>query len=319
MPHDMFDLHIWPPIAVYPRCGEQSKHALYCAGRQRTVCRITNTKNEIYDDPKDDPLNPQSEYIEVENIPVFDPEKGDLSQRVSRTFLDELGNEEISVEETGYWFTEPPGGWESYNRTMKRAIPTEANFANPEHQDKSNRFQLQELQENEVLVGIVTDIWLYHGAQVDLMCEFDGLIPITAEEWRDVEDKLLPGDEVKIRVHKLRQPGLYRWPIQLEILDPEIAPFITSPHDWSCPCNLGWAFDQGWDLQQVSAAINRPYTQAKYFLERDHSDAMEEIKHAYGWDEPDVDGHEEDWLTRELDDATLHQIQDIATSSLMGM
>lgn len=78
------------------------------------------------------------------------------------------------------------------------------------------------------------------------------LIPITAEEWRDVEDKLLPGDEVKIRVHKLRQPGLYRWPIQLEILDPEIAPFITSPHDWSCPCNLGWAFDQGWDLQQVS-------------------------------------------------------------------
>lgn len=249
MPHDMFDLHIWPPIAVYPRCGEQSKHALYCAGRQRTVCRITNTKNEIYDDPKDDPLNPQSEYIEVENIPVFDPEKGDLSQRVSRTFLDELGNEEISVEETGYWFTEPPGrrpkyircciaiqplpctqpvmqsndctnavccsgrlhahllvrlrptvqrqpaavlflpacllvdcncclahagGWESYNRTMKRAIPTEANFANPEHQDKSNRFQLQELQENEVLVGIVTDIWLYHGAQVDLMCEFDG-------------------------------------------------------------------------------------------------------------------------------------------------
>lgn len=70
---------------------------------------------------------------------------------------------------------------------------------------------------------------------------------------------------------------------------------------------------------QVSAAINRPYTQAKYFLERDHSDAMEEIKHAYGWDEPDVDGHEEDWLTRELDDATLHQIQDIATSSLMGM
>ena len=36
------------------------------------------------------------------------------------------------------------------------------------------RLLLGELEAGDVLVGIVSDVWLYHGAQVDVMCEYDG-------------------------------------------------------------------------------------------------------------------------------------------------
>ena len=47
--------------------------------------------------------------MDVEDSPVWDPDKGDLSQRVSSTFLQELRSNEISLEQTAYWFSTPPG------------------------------------------------------------------------------------------------------------------------------------------------------------------------------------------------------------------
>ena len=41
---------------------------------------------------------------------VYDPEKGSLSQRVEKTFVEAIFSDEINVDDTNYWFTEPEGG-----------------------------------------------------------------------------------------------------------------------------------------------------------------------------------------------------------------
>lgn len=49
-----------------------------------------------------------------------------------------------------------------------------------------------------------------------------------------------------------------RFPIQLELLEPaEAIPFITKPQDYQPAANVGWCYDQGWDIKKVrgSAAI----------------------------------------------------------------
>ncbi len=89
------------------------------------------------------------------------------------------------------------------------------------------------------------------------------LIPIGHEEWPDVNDELLPGVEVTVRVKAIRQLGLYRWPVQLELVDEVLAPLITRPDEWDAPINLEWAFDQGWTMEQIMEATGRTYTSAK--------------------------------------------------------
>ena len=40
---------------------------------------------------------------------MFKPEMGPLEKRVNTTWLDGLFEGEVDLEETDYWFTEPPG------------------------------------------------------------------------------------------------------------------------------------------------------------------------------------------------------------------
>jgi hypothetical protein len=87
--------------ATLPPRAHNNNGAL--AGRRR----VTNTKQELYDAEHPDPNT--VEYMDVEDSPVWDPDKGDLSQRVSSTFLQELRSNEISLEQTAYWFSTPPG------------------------------------------------------------------------------------------------------------------------------------------------------------------------------------------------------------------
>ncbi len=54
-------------------------------------------------------------------------------------------------------------------------------------------------------------------------------------------------------------------------------------------------------MERICQETGRSYTNIKYYVERDHGDVAEEIQHAYGWDEPDINGHEQDAVTRELD------------------
>jgi hypothetical protein len=73
------------------------------------------------------------------------------------------------------------GGWELERRyqAMEEAEPT---FPNPYHEEDQDplaipltqRMPFEELEEGDELVGVVTDIWLHHGAQVDFAGHIDG-------------------------------------------------------------------------------------------------------------------------------------------------
>ncbi len=56
----------------------------------------------------------------------------------------------------------------------------------------------------------------------------------------------------------------------------------------------------------------------RYYLERDHDDWMRDIQEAYGWDEPDINGHELDVVTREQDDLVDMEIADIAAEAALS-
>ncbi|KIY96729.1 hypothetical protein MNEG_11236 [Monoraphidium neglectum] len=98
-----------------------------------------------------------------------------------------------------------------------------------------------------------------------------GLVRITEEEWKKeaVAEALLPGTQVRVRVHRLAQRDLYRWPVQLELLEPDLSEHIAPPDSWETPANVGWAYDQGMDLDEVCEVLHRPYRRVNYMLEPD--------------------------------------------------
>lgn len=53
------------------------------------------------------------------------------------------------------------------------------------------------------------------GLQIDIGAEFDGLLPCQDEQWEEVGDELAPGTEITVRVHRVRDSTLYRFPIQV--------------------------------------------------------------------------------------------------------
>jgi hypothetical protein len=77
-----------------------------------------------------------------------------------------------------------------------------------------------------------------------------------------------PGDEIQVRVYKLQRPGLYRFPVHLELLTPvDWVPKITSPAEWESPIDMRWAQAQGWDLDRILAETGRTYVRASYYLQ----------------------------------------------------
>jgi hypothetical protein len=65
---------------------------------------------------------------------------------------------------------------------------------------------------------------------------------------------LPPPRQVKVKIHKVRQRGLHRWPVQLELLDVRLAPLVVQPDEWRSPCDVDWAYAQGWDIDQARGA-----------------------------------------------------------------
>jgi hypothetical protein len=62
-----------------------------------------------------------------------------------------------------------------------------------------------------------------------------------------------------VRVHRLAQRDLYRWPVQLELLEPDLSEHIAPPDSWETPANVGWAYDQGMDLDEVGEGEILPW------------------------------------------------------------
>lgn len=64
-------------------------------------------------------------------------------------------------------------GWASEPVRLKLAeeiAPCEPDPAHP----GEGRLALEELSEGQVVTGVIDDIWLYHGAEIDIGAEFDG-------------------------------------------------------------------------------------------------------------------------------------------------
>ena len=59
---------------------------------------------------------------------------------------------------------------------MKVAPEAPVTFADPSHEDweEEGRLPLSDLEEGAVITGYISDIWLYHGCQIDLGYEYDG-------------------------------------------------------------------------------------------------------------------------------------------------
>jgi hypothetical protein len=92
----------------------------------------------------------------------------------------------------------PAGGWTTEKKRLEYAEEVEAEFADPAHFGEG-RTALAELQEGQVLTGTITDLWLYHGLEVDIGAEYDGLIPMQEEEWADMASLVKPGDQITVR------------------------------------------------------------------------------------------------------------------------
>lgn len=181
--------------------------------------------------------------VDPEN-PVPNPHLGPLERRVSTTFEEGLEQEEMDLEAMSYWFTEPPEGWKSGKRRLKKAktIPTEE-FDEVRHVGDAARERrpLAEVRPGDVLQGTVVKQMLHHGIQVDVGAEADGLIPLTElEQWRALGAKATPeiDDIIEVVVYAVRPEPIYRFPLQLVPADPELAARMPAPEEHVPPLDL---------------------------------------------------------------------------------
>lgn len=73
-------------------------------------CRITNTSDEVR---FADIWGEEKDYIEKDQIQIPNPELGPLERRVTLPFEEAFFEDadDINIEDTQYWFTEPPGDY----------------------------------------------------------------------------------------------------------------------------------------------------------------------------------------------------------------
>ena len=103
-----------------------------------------------------------------------------------------------------------------------------------------------DLQVGSTLKGYIVAQMLYHGAVVDCGAEFDGcaaaaaaslcsiltlrsVIFVCESDWMKVRDTLDLGVEVSVRVRAVRDGARFRFPLELDILLPDVAQLLRPP------------------------------------------------------------------------------------------
>lgn len=176
--------------------------------------------------------------VDPENTFWNRPELGPLERRVALTFEEGLFEEEIDTEAMEYWFKEPPGGWETGPKKLRKVPAEPWEYDTVDHPGEG-RLALGQLREGEVLQGTVVKTMLYHGAQIDIGAEYDGMIPIRETEgWAPVMEDIDVGTSLEVKVYKIRDPSLFRFPIQLVPTDPQLAAKLADPSLWEAPMDL---------------------------------------------------------------------------------
>jgi len=280
-------------VILQPHRGHQLRSGSSQGRRQLQPCRVTNTSEEIYRAlGRSVPDEETDEYIDVSQLQVHNPELGILENRVGKFFLQELFEDSgVDLEETAYWFHTPPGGWNTDPLKVLAAEEAPVTFSNPEHHnEEGDRVLIEELEEGMIIDGFVSDCWLYHGLQVDFGAHFDGLVPIPEDTWMEpgMREGLMPGQYIQARIHRVLQPGLYRWPVQLELLEPaHLAARFPSPDTYISPIDHGWCAEQNWTMQDICQATGRVWEPAQYMLDPEQANEAAVMEQAYGYDDPE--------------------------------
>ncbi|GLC34278.1 hypothetical protein PLESTB_001602600 [Pleodorina starrii] len=255
-------------------------------------CRITSTSKELFQSEQAKEMNMddngEDAYMDLPDYQVFDPDKGPLEKRVQRSFLDAVTDDKVDLRDTEYWFSNPEGNWNSKpKRVYFMSEDEEPMTPQPWHppeleEDADKRIKFEDLEEGRVVVGSITDVWLYHGIQIDIGAEFDGLIPCSEELWELAVDHIDVGELVMVEIHKLRTPGLYRWPVQLKFTVRAMQDLMLPPDDYDAPVDHGWAEAMGWSEEDVAAAVGRTLDTPTYFVPFDENQMAADIVDGYG-------------------------------------
>ncbi|GAB4817119.1 hypothetical protein N2152v2_004165 [Parachlorella kessleri] len=231
------------------------------------------------------------EYIVVdpENIFWNRPELGNLNRRVGLTYEDGLFEGEVDPVAEEYWFNEPPGGWQTAPRKLRKTKEEPVLEFDSVSHPGDGRTRLGAVQEGQVFQGMITKVMLYHGAQVDIGAEFDGLIPILdpntkseqagdhnpprledQKDWTRLLEALDVGTALEVRVHKVRDPALFRFPIQLVPTDATLAalPNLIAPDAWEAPMDLR---DVKLSLEELATISGREWEPQRVELVTDYA------------------------------------------------
>ena len=127
------------------------------------------------------------------------------------------------------------------------------------------------------------DICLTHAPFLPTLPTSFRLIPMNQDHWmaEGVREALMPGDSVTARVYKVNRPGLYRWPVQLELLEPSwvaSAGHVIEPDEFLAPISHAWAQDQGWDMDKILEETGRTYDAINYLVPQDHNSMANEMQ-----------------------------------------
>lgn len=219
--------------------------------------RLTNTQDEL------DPYRtPEDDFIDISQLQIPNPEEGPLERRVNLTYLEALESELTSNEDMEYWFEPPPGGWNQEPIRYQKAkeapyeSPTGRNFG-------AGRIPIDRFYVGQEIRGEVSRIMLYNGAQVDFGADFDGLVPIIEAQWvQGVRERITVGTQVRVRIHAMRDPNWFRFPVQLELLDPDMGDLLSPPEDHEPPLDLRGKPPR---IDAYMEATGRPYNAYRFW------------------------------------------------------
>ncbi|KAL3149400.1 hypothetical protein ABBQ32_002196 [Trebouxia sp. C0010 RCD-2024] len=229
-------------------------------------CRVTNTGEEmiepgIFGDPN---------YMEFDQMQIPHPELGPLERRVEKTYEEALFEDDISIEDAEYWFTEPPGGWNQEKKRLRKATVVPNDYPDAKNFGEG-RIQATDLKEGQELIGTINRCMLFHGAQVDIGAQYDALIPIGEDSWiregptgvKELQEVLQLEVEVRIRVHKIVDSPICRFPIIAELLSPSLDYLLPDVRKYEPVFDLRGQSD----IEMAKQLTGRTYNPTKYWLD----------------------------------------------------
>lgn len=179
-------------------------------------------------------------------------------------------DETISQEDMDYWFTENQDDIieERFLKPLEEIPNTDFTVRN-EDWDSEN---IDTLRVGDVRTAEIIGIHLYHGAVIDLGTQYHGIIPVNESQWPNLNDTLTLEKQVRVRVHAVRNANFFRFPVQLELLDPDCAAFLTPPNEYEPPMIIS----PDMDPLEVVKASGRDYEPSTY-VQDDPEDAPNRI------------------------------------------